>query len=180
MILCVESRLILKRSFPGSFVDKINLGIEKSFLLTTLSKTLPTEIQAIHFGSFSLAHEPIASTLEKLIEREHHQRIISIDPNIRPSFTVGWPSTVLCESLRCGVIPILLEADITTLPIDRNKSHFTHENIQDLYISGLPHIWGIYPFKKRSFSWEEEKERIFDLLEDNSLYKKTLSELRMR
>jgi hypothetical protein len=38
----------------------------------------------------------------------------------------------------------------------------------------------IYPIKKRSLSWVEEKERIFDLLEDNSLYTQTLSELRMR
>jgi N-acetyl sugar amidotransferase len=62
----------------------------------------------------------------------------------------------------------------------RNKSYFTYENIQDLYLGGLPHIWGIYPLKKRSFSWEEEKERIFELLEDTSLYTRTLSELRMR
>ena len=100
--------------------------------------------------------------------------------NLKPSFTVGWASTALCESLRYGVIPISLEVAITILPIDRDKSKFTYENIQDLYISGLPHIWGIYPFKKRSFSWEEEKERIFELLEDTSLYTKTLSELRMR
>ena len=38
----------------------------------------------------------------------------------------------------------------------------------------------IYSIKKRSLSWVEEKERIFDLLEDNSLYKRTLSELRTR
>ena len=84
-----------------------------------------------------------------------------IIPNLRPSFTVGWMSTALCESLRHGVIPISLELEeaTTIMPID--------------YI-------GIYPFKKRSFSWAEEKERIFELLEDNSLYTKTLFELRMR
>ena len=40
--------------------------------------------------------------------------------------------------------------------------------------------WAIYPFKKRTLSWKDEKERIFELLKDMSLYTKTLSELRTR
>ena len=75
--------------------------------------------------------------------------------HLKPSFTVAWKSTALCESLRQGVVPISLSEGIT---------------------GGL----GIYPLRKRSLSWKEEKERIFDLLEDNSFYKKTLSELRIR
>ena len=63
-----------------------NNSADRNFTISDLPKSLNSEIQAVHFGSFSLAHEPIASTLEKLIEREHNQRIISIDPNIRPSF----------------------------------------------------------------------------------------------
>jgi hypothetical protein len=47
---------------------------------------------------------------------------------------------------------------------------------QQLHISSQE----IYPIKRRSLSWVEEKERIFDLLEDNSFYKKTLSELIVR
>ena len=75
--------------------------------------------------------------------------------NLRPSFTVSWKSTSLCESLRHGVIPISLSLSINPDTM-------------------------IYPFRKRSLSWVKEKERIFDLLEDTSLYTKTLSELRMR
>ena len=78
--------------------------------------------------------------------------------NLRPSFTVAWYSTALCESLRQGVVPISLSLTLNPNAIDKM----------------------IYPFKKRSLSWVEEKERIFDLLEDNSLYTKTLSELRTR
>ena len=75
--------------------------------------------------------------------------------NLRPSFTVSWRSTSLCESLRHGVVPISLAEG---------------KRVDKL----------IYPIRKRSLSWMDEKERIFDLLEDNSFYKKTLSELRIR
>ena len=39
---------------------------------------------AIHFGSFSLALEPGASTLEGLMRRESRRRLLSLDPNVRP------------------------------------------------------------------------------------------------
>jgi len=41
---------------------------------------------AMHFGSFSLALEPGASTLEGLMRRESRRRLLSLDPNVRP-----WP-----------------------------------------------------------------------------------------
>ena len=66
-----------------------NDSADRNFLMSDLPTPLPIEIQAIHFGSFSLAHEPIATTLQKLIEREHTRRIISIDPNVRPSFVTN-------------------------------------------------------------------------------------------
>ena len=76
--------------------------------------------------------------------------------NLRPSFTIGRGSTALCESLRHGVVPIRL---------DRQN--------RDDYLA-------VYPFKERTLCWREEKERIFELLEDMSLYTRTLSELRIR
>ena len=93
------------------------------------------------------------------IPNENEKDASEIILNLRPYFTVSWISTALCESLRHGVVPIsLLEA-----------------------ITGLtsPYL-EIYPIKKRTLSWHEEKERIFELLEDTSLYTKTLSELRVR
>jgi fructokinase len=39
---------------------------------------------AMHFGSFSLALEPGASTLEGLMRQESRRRLLSLDPNVRP------------------------------------------------------------------------------------------------
>jgi len=46
---------------------------------------LPAEATAMHFGSFPLAAEPCGSAFEALMQREHLSRVISLDPNIRPS-----------------------------------------------------------------------------------------------
>ncbi len=39
----------------------------------------------IHFGSIALIQEPVASTLLALMQRESRQRILTLDPNVRPS-----------------------------------------------------------------------------------------------
>jgi len=44
------------------------------------------DVQALHFGAISLISEPCGSTYETLMHREHKSRVISLDPNIRPSF----------------------------------------------------------------------------------------------
>ncbi|MFN4141793.1 carbohydrate kinase family protein [Aestuariivirga sp.] len=46
---------------------------------------LEKKVEALHFGSISLIHEPGASTLEALLRREAKKRVISLDPNIRPA-----------------------------------------------------------------------------------------------
>ena len=43
------------------------------------------EVDLLHFGSISLINNPAASMFEKLAAREKGRRLISIDPNIRPS-----------------------------------------------------------------------------------------------
>lgn len=45
---------------------------------------LDDTIQGLHFGSYSIAVEPVASTLAELANRERH-RFISLDPNVRPT-----------------------------------------------------------------------------------------------
>lgn len=45
----------------------------------------PAALSALHFGSFSLAAEPCGSAYEALMQREHVSRVISLDPNIRPT-----------------------------------------------------------------------------------------------
>ena len=45
----------------------------------------PKTVAALHFGSISLIGEPAGSALEALMRREQKDRVISLDPNIRPS-----------------------------------------------------------------------------------------------
>jgi fructokinase len=44
----------------------------------------PTSVTALHFGSFSLAEEPCGSAFEALMQREQRDRVITLDPNVRP------------------------------------------------------------------------------------------------
>ena len=46
---------------------------------------LPRTVTALHFGSFSLAEEPCGSAFEALMQREHRDRVISLDVNVRPT-----------------------------------------------------------------------------------------------
>ena len=39
---------------------------------------------ALHLGSIALVLEPVASTLEGLLQRETGRRVVSLDPNVRP------------------------------------------------------------------------------------------------
>jgi len=50
-----------------------------------LPADFPDEVVALHFGSISMAREPGASAFEALLRREHGRRVISLDPNVRPS-----------------------------------------------------------------------------------------------
>ena len=45
---------------------------------------LAPPVKALHFGSISLVMEPGATALETLMRRESRQRVISLDPNVRP------------------------------------------------------------------------------------------------
>jgi fructokinase len=46
---------------------------------------LPADITAIHVGTLGLVLEPMASTLADLVEREGGQRLVMLDPNVRPA-----------------------------------------------------------------------------------------------
>jgi fructokinase len=61
-------------------------GAADRFLLPAdLPPTLPPEVRALTFGSYSMAVEPTGATLALLAEREHGRRVISVDPNLRPT-----------------------------------------------------------------------------------------------
>ncbi|MFK5978299.1 MAG: carbohydrate kinase [Rhizobiaceae bacterium] len=44
------------------------------------------EVTALHFGTISLISEPCGTAFEVLMKREHKNRVMSFDPNIRISF----------------------------------------------------------------------------------------------
>jgi len=48
-----------------------------------LPQELGPEVEAIHLGTLGLVLEPMASTLEALVQRERGRRLIMLDPNIR-------------------------------------------------------------------------------------------------
>jgi fructokinase len=50
-----------------------------------LAFDLPPEVEALTFGSYTLAVEPVASAFFAPMKREARRRVISIDPNIRPT-----------------------------------------------------------------------------------------------
>ena len=44
----------------------------------------PSSVKAIHLGSLAMVRQPCATALTELMEREHHARLVSFDPNVRP------------------------------------------------------------------------------------------------
>jgi fructokinase len=65
-----------------SFIDEGSAGrmLEKSDI-----PALPKSVAALHFGSISLIAEPCGATYETLLKRNAKTRVISLDPNIRPT-----------------------------------------------------------------------------------------------
>jgi len=67
------------------YVFYANGAVDRMLALADLPAQLPDAIQALHFGSISLMQEPGASSYEHLMRRESGKRIISLDPNVRPT-----------------------------------------------------------------------------------------------
>jgi fructokinase len=58
-----------------------------------LPATLAHDVTALHVGTLGLVLEPIATTIAALVEREHTERLVMVDPNIRPSALSLLPPT---------------------------------------------------------------------------------------
>ena len=58
---------------------------EQSLLDSDIPVSLPTELTALHFGSYSLMLGSSATTYERLMRRESGKRVITLDPNVRPA-----------------------------------------------------------------------------------------------
>jgi len=62
---------------------------DRSFSDADLPEALPPDTHCILFGSISMTMEPVATTIEKLVQRESGRTdarapVISLDPNVRP------------------------------------------------------------------------------------------------
>jgi fructokinase len=67
------------------YVFYANGAVDRMLELEDLPARLPDEVDVLHFGSISLVQEPGASSYERLMQRESGRRVISLDPNVRPS-----------------------------------------------------------------------------------------------
>jgi len=67
---------------------------DRSLEPADLPPDLGREARFLMTGSISALQEPIASTIDALIERERGRILLSIDPNIRPSLVVDRPAYI--------------------------------------------------------------------------------------
>jgi fructokinase len=70
---------------------------------------LPPETQAIHFGSYAMVVGPTGATQCALAEREHTQRVIAYDPNVRLNVEPDlncWRDTVAWMAARTHLLKV--------------------------------------------------------------------------
>ncbi len=79
--LAIVSLLKGTASYSFHFSDTAGLSLRAEDL-----PDIPDAVTGMHFGGISLVAEPCGSAYEALLMREKDRRLISIDPNIRPSF----------------------------------------------------------------------------------------------
>jgi fructokinase len=72
----VDAQGVPSYAFYGS-------GAADRLLSPQALQAIPAEARAFQFGSYAMVVEPVASTLRQLVEREHTQRLIAYDPNVR-------------------------------------------------------------------------------------------------
>jgi fructokinase len=74
-------------------------------------EALGAEVRALHLGSFSTVLEPAATSLEGLMRRERGTRLVSFDPNVRP--------TLIDDSVACRsrVEALVAAADVVKLSV---------------------------------------------------------------
>lgn len=58
---------------------------DRSLTAADLPAVLPDTIRALIFGSYTMAVEPVGSAFAALAEQECGRRVISVDPNLRPT-----------------------------------------------------------------------------------------------
>jgi fructokinase len=101
-------------------------AVDREMTTDDLPKSFEKTVSALHFGSISLVLEPGASTLEALMERESRQRIITLDPNVRPIVISNW------QAYRERFEKWLSLVDILQLSLVDLKLIYPNESIEEL------------------------------------------------
>lgn len=90
--LCIDTNLnttlaIVETRADGSaaYVFYTDNTADVSIETKELPVTLPADIQVVHFGSYSTAVDPTSASLMQLAARESANRVVSYDPNLRPT-----------------------------------------------------------------------------------------------
>ena len=90
--LCIDTNLnttlaIVETQADGSaaYVFYTDNTADVSIEAKELPVKLPDDIQVVHFGSYSTAVDPTSSSLMQLAARESAIRVVSYDPNLRPT-----------------------------------------------------------------------------------------------
>jgi fructokinase len=76
--------------------------------LSALNK-VPADATAFQFGSYAMVVEPVAATQRALVEREHRQRLIAYDPNVRLNVEPDlqrWRGTLAWMAERCHLLKV--------------------------------------------------------------------------
>ena len=98
-------------------------------LLPTHLPTLGIEVNALHFGSYSMVVEPVASTLRQLVEQACASRVIAYDPNVRLGVEpdlARWTDTVQWMARHAHLIKVSAE-DLQTLRPGASAKHVADE-----------------------------------------------------
>jgi len=118
----------------------------------------------LNFETFYKYHPSVTKIEQKKISAKLNIATINnkadcnkIIHEILPMFCFGWRSTGLCESLNAGVIPV-------TTAMEAESSLLSQYNF-------------IYPFHKKSLSWDLDQMLIKKLSNENYKYEEILSKL---
>jgi len=93
---------------------------------------LGDDVKALHFGSYTMVVEPVASTHRLLVEREHASRVIAYDPNLRLNVEpdlARWTDTVAWMAQRVHLLKVSSE-DLELLRPGAAMQQVAHEWLQ--------------------------------------------------
>lgn len=91
--------------------------------------TVPAAARVLHFGSYAMVVEPVASTQRALVEREHRRCLIAYDPNIRLNVEpdlVRWRDTLQWMLPRTHLLKVS-EEDLGLLYPGRAPAELAHD-----------------------------------------------------